>query len=79
MGEGDSGMSRKQLLERIDRQFLKVSHDGWPYHRDSLTAHPLNDEGSSVLVVRMVKGRVPITVWLHIKVLVADSADDAER
>ena len=78
VSEGDSAMSREQLLERIVRQSLEICNDSWPYHRDSLAAHPLNDEGGSVLMVGMVKGRIPVTVRLHIKMFVADSAHDAK-
>ena len=78
VGEGDSAMSREQLLKRIVRQSLEICNDSWPYHRDSLAAHSLNDEGGSVLMVGMVKGGIPVTVRLHIKMLVADSAHDAE-
>ena len=78
VGEGDSAMSRVQLLKRIVRQSLEICNDSWPYHRDSLAAHSLNDEGGSVLMVGMVKGGIPVTVRLHIKMLVADSAHDAE-
>ena len=78
MREGDSVVNRKELLERIIRQSFKVSNNIWPYHGDSLTAHPLDNEGGCMLVVGMVKSRGPVTVGLHIKMMMADGADNAE-